>query len=52
MKPLSGPSEAHHTKNGTFKQSYRPIVVMGEQSAAGPHISHRIHDMSNRESLI
>lgn len=36
MKPLSGPSEAHRTKNGTFKQSYRPIVVVGQQSAAGP----------------
>lgn len=36
MKPLSGPSEAHRTKNGTFKQSYRPIVVAGQQSAASP----------------
>lgn len=34
MKPLSGPSEAHRTKNGTFKQSYRLIVVAGQWSAA------------------
>lgn len=36
MKLLSGPSEAHWAKNGTFKQSYRPIVVTGQQSAAHP----------------
>lgn len=36
-KPLSGPSEAHRTKNDTFKQSYRPIVVAAQQSAADPH---------------
>ena len=54
MKPLSGPSEAHRTKNGTFKQSYRPIVVAGQQSAASPqfipqdplHIIHRESDLS------
>lgn len=39
MKPLSGPSEAHRAKNGTFKQSYRSIVVTGQQSAAHPQFT-------------
>lgn len=52
MKPLSGPSEAHCTKNGTFKQLYKPIVVDSQQRAAGPQFIpqdplHIIHTTSS-----
>lgn len=50
MKPLSGPSEAHRTKNATFKQSYRPIVVAGQQSAGDPRfIPHDLLHITWRE---
>lgn len=50
MKPLSGPSEAHRTKNATFKQSYRPIVVAGQQSAGDPQfIPHDLLHITHRE---
>ena len=52
MKLLSGPSEAHRTKNGTFKQLYRPIVVMDQQSAGGPQSSRRIHYALYKKSLM